>query len=351
VLFRSLPGYRIEPYVEDFLDTPSRRVPRVRTHPVASDLLGTCRARLGLDRNRYTVNPGLYAIGRPGPEAPVVVTANYKLTFDTVRFALAGRDLWLLVVDTRGINIWCAGGKGTFSAAGVAEQVRKAGLERVVSHRRLVLPQLGANGVRARDVRRACGFEAVFGPVRAEDLPHYLDRGIDEAMREVTFTLRERAAVIPVELVLGWKPILWAFAVAAVLSLMGREFTMTAFLDRWLLAAGGTLAGLFCGSVLFPLLLPSLPRAFSLGGAGLGLAGALTLPLFFPYAAWPTLAGAGLWAVVFSSWLGLNFTGSTPYTSPSGVEKEMRRAIPSLAGGTILAAILFVAGNFSGGTP
>ena len=345
-----LPGYRIEHYVEAFMPTASGRIPRLRTSLTAWDRVGTCRARLGLDRNNYTVNPGLYAVGQPGPEAPVVVTANYKLTFDTVRFALAGRDLWLLVADTRGINVWCAGGKGTFSAAGISEQVLKTGLERVVSHRRLILPQLGANGVRARDLRKACGFEAVFGPVRAEDLPRYLDHGIDEAMREVTFSLRERAAVIPVELVLGWKPLLGAFAVAALLSLMGHGFSLAAIWSRWMVAAGGTLLGLFCGSVLFPLLLPRLPRVFSLGGAGLGLAGALTLPLFFPLAAWQTLAGAGLWTVALSSWLSLNFTGSTPYTSPSGVEKEMRRAIPVLAACTLLAAILFVAGNFSGGS-
>jgi hypothetical protein len=50
--------------------------------------------------------------------------------------------------------------------------------------------------------------------------------------------------------------------------------------------------------------------------------------------------------VIMASWLGLNLTGSTPYTSPSGVEKEMRKAIPLLAGSTVLAAILFVTGNF-----
>ncbi|NLW82101.1 MAG: hypothetical protein GXY42_10580 [Desulfovibrionales bacterium] len=332
------------------MPTAAGRIPRVRTSPTAWDRLGTCRARLGLDRNQYIVNPGLFAVGLPDAGSPVVVTANYKLTFDTVRFALAGRDVWLLVVDTRGINVWCAGGKGTFNAAGVSEQVRKTGLERVVSHRQLILPQLGANGVRALDLRRTCGFEAVFGPVRAEDLPRYLDQGIDEAMREVTFTLRERATVIPVELVLGWKPILGALAVAAVLSLFGYGFSLGAVWSRWLVAAGGTIMGLFCGAVLFPLLLPWLPRAFSLGGAGLGLAGAQVLPLFFPHAPWPALAGAGMWTAVLSSWLGLNFTGSTPYTSPSGVEREMRRAIPVLAACTLLALVLFVAGGFAGGS-
>ncbi len=342
-----LPGYLIEHYVDGFLPAAARRIPRIRTSPTAWDRLGTCRARLGLDRNNYTVNPGLYAIGNPGPEAPVIVTANYKLTFDTVRFTLAGRDLWLLVADTRGINVWCAGGKGTFSAAGISDQVRKSGLERIVSHRRLILPQLGANGVRARDLRKACGFEAVFGPVRAQDLPRYLDHGEDEAMRAVTFTVRERAEVIPVELVLGWKLILASFLVAALLSLIGPEFSWQTIRERWILAALATGLGLTAGAILFPLLLPALrTRLFSLGGAGLGLALAVLLPAIFPEQSTVRVLGAGLWTVVMASWLGLNFTGSTPYTSPSGVEKEMRKAIPLLAAGTVLAAILFVTGNF-----
>ncbi|SDB24809.1 CO dehydrogenase/acetyl-CoA synthase delta subunit [Desulfonatronum thiosulfatophilum] len=134
--------------MDGFIPTPSGRVPRVRSSPTFRDRLGDCRARLGLCRNTYTVNPGLYAVGTPTPDTPVVVTANYKLTFDTVRQALSGRDAWLLVVDTRGINVWCAGGKGSFCAEAVTLQVRKAGLDHVVSHRRLILPQLAANGVR-----------------------------------------------------------------------------------------------------------------------------------------------------------------------------------------------------------
>lgn len=166
-------------------------------------------------------------------------------------------------------------------------------------------------------------------------------------MRAVTFSLRERAEVIPVELVLGWKLILAAFLVAAVLSLIGPEFSLQTIGERWALAASATGLGLAAGAVLFPLLLPALrTRLFSLGGAGLGLALAVLLPAIFPDQSGIRILGAGLWTVVMSSWLGLNFTGSTPYTSPSGVEKEMRKAIPLLGGSTILAAILFVTGNF-----
>lgn len=334
--------------MDGFLPTAAGRVPRVKTRPTFRDFLGTCRARLGLDRNNYLVNPGLYAVGSPGPDAPVLVTANYKLTFDTLRYALRNRDAWLLATDTRGINIWCAGGKGTFSAESITAQIQRSGLDRIVAHRCLILPQLGANGVRIRDIRKATGFEAVLGPIRAEDLPRYLDQGEDEAMREVTFTLKERLAVIPVELVLGWKVILSILIAAAGLSLIGPEFSLGPILRRWALAGSATLFGVLAGTVLFPLLLPWLPtRRFSLNGAGVGLLLALALPFLLPGTPWPALLGATVWTVTLSAWLALNFTGSTPYTSPSGVETEMRAAIPVLAGLTGLAVVCLVWGSFS----
>ena len=66
----------------------------------------------------YKVDPGLYAIGNPNERSPVLVTANYKMSFDNLREALPGRDAWILVLDTRGINVWCAAGKGTFGTTG-----------------------------------------------------------------------------------------------------------------------------------------------------------------------------------------------------------------------------------------
>jgi len=47
-----------------------------------------------------------------------------------------------------------------------------------------------------------------------------------------------------------------------------------------------------------------------------------------------------------SSFVAMNFTGATPFTSPSGVEKEMRRALPVQAGLALLAGLLWVGGAF-----
>lgn len=89
----------------------------------------------------YTVDPGLYGIGDPDPESPVLVTANYKMSFDLLKRAVSGLDAWILVLDTFGINVWCAAGKGTFGTDESVDRIESSGLGDVVSHRRLIVPQ------------------------------------------------------------------------------------------------------------------------------------------------------------------------------------------------------------------
>ena len=315
------------------------------------DRLGTAGARLGVIRRRYRVAPGLYAVGSPGPDSPVLVTANYKLSFDSLRFSVSGIDAWLLVADTRGINVWCAAGKGTFSAGEVSDLVRRSRLAEVVSHRRLVLPQLAAPGVTAREVTRDCGFSVRFGPVRATDLPAWLERDGqgDEAMREVTFTLAERAVLIPVELYLLARPLVGLVVLALLLSGIGPGvFSPAAAVQRGALLLGATGLGILAGAVLVPLLLPWLPaRQFWLKGVYTGLAvAALARPLVAAGLSGVEQVALALWAVAVSSYLAMNFTGSTPFTSLSGVEREMRRGLPVQLLAVGAAAVLWVVAPF-----
>lgn len=342
------PGYRIEPFVAEFRDTPAGPVPVVRAAMDCHDRWGTMGARLGVNRDNYPVAPGLYAVGRPAAESPVLVTANYKLTFDALRRDLNGIDAWILVLDTRGVNVWCAAGKGTFSTAEVIRQVRRTGLARVVSHRRLILPQLGATGVDARKVRRGCGFEVVWGPVRAEDIKKFLTANMkaDPAMRRVTFSLAERLVLVPVELSFLPKPAFWILVAAFVLSGIGPGFFSfgAAWHRGWMVAAACG-AAIAAGTVATPALLPWIPgTAFAFKGALAGLAAGLGIVGLFRFSVTGLSAAAlVLCTTALSSFLAMNFTGSTPFTSPSGVEKEMRRAIPLQ-----LAAVVVSAGTWIG---
>ena len=350
------PGYRLLPFVEGFIETPAGPVPGVYDRLSFADRLGAVRARCGIGRDGYRVAPGLYGVGTPTPHSPVLVTANFKLTFDHIRAAVRGLDAWILVIDTWGVNVWCAAGKGRFSTAEVVRQVRAAGLHRVVRHRRLILPQLGATGVRARDLRSACGFSGVWGPIRAEDIRAFIDAGMvaAPAMRRVSFTLAERMVLVPVELSALAKHLVWLLPALFLISGIGPGgFSMSGAGGRWAVSAWAIIMGIVAGAVLTPALLPLLPgRTFALKGAiagGLfwGTAAALT------GRGWGMAGGAALLplAIAVSSYLATNFTGSTPYTSPSGVEWEMRRALPAQAMMALTGLALWVVSAFAGWGP
>lgn len=326
-------------------------MPRVGTALTWRDHLGTVGARSGSCRGNYKVVPGLYCVGDPDAESPILVTANYKLSFDALRKELAGIDAWILVADTRGINVWCAAGKKTFSTEEVAYQVHNSRLAEIVRHRQLILPQLAAVGVAAGGLKRACGFTGTFGPVQARDIPAFLkrDRTADEAMRTVTFGIGERAVLIPVEIFLMWKPLLLAIAVLFLISGIGPDiYSLGAAWQRGAAAAIASLLAVVAGAAVAPLLLPWLPgRQFWLKGVQTGLlAGLLTFLLFAGRLG--TVAGAGLvlWSVAAASYLAMNFTGSTPFTSISGVSLEMRRGLPLQIGCTVLAIVLWISGAF-----
>lgn len=291
------------------------------------------------------VPPGLYAIGCPSATDPVLVTANYKMSYDLVRRSLAGRNVWLLVLETYGINVWCAAGKGSFGTGELVRRVKVTGLSDVVSHRRLTLPILGAPGVAAHEVARKTGFRVSYAAIRAADLPEYLDNDMvtTPEMRQLTFTLYERLVLIPVELVLALKSVAVIGAVSLLLiSALGN---VTAGISGFCAYLGAWLSGI----VLGPLLLPWLPgRSFAVKGAVVGL---LWSAIFY----W--LAGGAAWngavtAAVFlalpavSAFYTLNFTGCSPYPSRSGVKKEMRIALPAMGGALVVSVLLLLAGRF-----
>ncbi|MDP2400768.1 MAG: mercury methylation corrinoid protein HgcA, partial [Actinomycetota bacterium] len=329
--------YGSAPWIVGEIPTFAGPVPTVSAELSRADVRSGWRVRWNVGRERYRVAPGLYAVGSPHDESPVLATANYKLTFDALRRELGGRDVWILVLDTFGINVWCAAGKGTFGTGELVGRIRAANLARVVGHGTLVVPQLGAPGIAAHEVRAATGFRVVYGPVRAADIPAFLDAGMkaDERMRRVTFTARERLTVAPVELSMLWRPSS-LLIVAAVLMLGGLGpwgYSLQAALARGGVLAASLVLGVVTGALLVPAVLPTLPgRMFSTRGAvagalvaGVALSAATVLgaELALLTYAWVTLAVAAL-----SSFVAMNFTGSSTFTSLSGVLVEMRRALP-----------------------
>ncbi|MBW1842622.1 MAG: acetyl-CoA synthase subunit gamma, partial [Deltaproteobacteria bacterium] len=217
------PGYALWHFVEEFPETSAGPVPRVKTDMLWPDILGTFKTRLGIGRNTYSIAPGLYCVGNPGADDPVLVTGNYKLSFDALRKELAMLDAWILVLDTKGVNVWCAAGKKTFSTQEVIRRVKMSGLDERVRHKVLILPQLSATGVAAHLVKKGCGFKVVWGPVYTRDLKRFLEAGkkADSTMRRVTFSFIERLVLVPVELAFLPRPTLWVLLAVFILSGIG----------------------------------------------------------------------------------------------------------------------------------
>jgi len=297
-------------------------------------------ARWGVNRMGHRVEPGLYRLGNPTPDSPVFASANYTLSFDALRSALTGVDAYILVLDTKGINVWCAAGKGTFGTEEIIHRIETTALASNVTHRRIIVPQLGAPGISWMEVLRRSGFKIEFGPVRAADLPEFLKaHTATPEMRKVQFPVCDRIVLIPVELVQ-----VLPFAVIATL--------VVGFFLNWMVAAQ-LLTAVLAGTVLFPALLPYIPtKDFSTKGLLLGLV------VMLPFIWINTATGVSPWVqagyaitclLVFppiTAFLALNFTGATTFTSRTGVQKEIftyiRVMVGMLVTGTVLAAVLFV---------
>ena len=345
------------PWIDGVVHTPIGDVPRAHTRLNARDWAGALRVRSGIFRMSYRVPPGLYALGAPTPSSPVLVSANYKLSFDLLRRRLPGRDAWILVLDTKGVNVWCAAGKGNFGTEELVRRIRLSGLERIVAHRKLIVPQLGATGVSAHRVRELSGFHVIYGPIRARDLPAFLDHGMkaDDGMRRVSFGLPDRAVLIPAELAMWGRIALLVAAGLLLLSgLSAHGYSLAAVRTTGMTSAAMVLGLLAAAAILGPLLLPWLPgRAFSIKGAILGVLlviaiAALGLHPWRYSGGWTHAAAWVVLAPVIASFTVMNFTGATTFTSLSGVLREMRVAVPLQIAGAVIGLALWVLGLFMG---
>jgi hypothetical protein len=312
----------------------------VRTALTAKERLEHFLIRWGIGRMQYRVTPGLYSVGTPDRESPVLVTANYKLSFDKLRCSLTGLSAWIMVLDTKGINVWCAAGKGTFGTKELVRQIQLRCLRDLVSHRQLVLPQLAAPGVAAHEVKQMTGFHVIYGPVQARDLPVFLanDFHADERMRKISFSLKDRLVLVPMEFIPGLKYAPFFLIWLALLYLMGGAGAYESIKQQALLF----LTALLGGTILFQILMPWLPtRSFALGGGLIGLVLITALSLIW-HSSWLLAIAHVLLFAPITAFLALNFTGSTTFTSLSGVQKEMRYAVPIFLGSLLCGLILTI---------
>ena len=298
--------------------------------PAWEEVLGEVYGYLTLVFRPCPIQTGLYKIGNPTKDSPVLVTANFILTFTSVRKHLRGLDCYLLVIDSCGINVWCAAGKGNFSAEEIAYAIRATRIGDVVDTRKLILPKLSANGVRYREIKKLTGWDAAFGPVYARDIPEYLRNGdvLSENMKRVEFTLSERL----------WVAIPFSGFIAFwfVLPLLVFPNLYSHLLPALAFAAG----------IIFPAAFYILPTdRFFKKGLVLGLAGALAAAVFL-------IAGGApardiiMWALTIvgmTVFIAMDFSGMSPVSNYSKIKEEYYVVVPLLGiiVGTVLAMRLF----------
>lgn len=328
-------------WVTDMIDSPAGPVPQISTHWTRADYIGSWKARWGAARMDYTIPPGLYAVGSPDQTSPVFASANYKMSFDHLRRALDKMNAWVLALDTKGINVWCAAGKGTFGTAELIRQLTNCRMAEVVGHRTIIVPQLGAPGIAAHEVKRSSGFRVIYGPVRAEDIPAFIAAGskATREMRTVHFDIMDRLVLTPIELYNLKTPLMWIAVILLLLQLTGLlQVTWAEVIP--------ILGAVLAGAVLAPVLLPLIPgRAFAWKGWVAGLLWAAAVIRFnVPTGdlhGQVTAAAYILLLPAISAFLTMNFTGASTYTSLSGVQKEMKTAVPLIAGLTGIGLLLW----------
>jgi ubiquinone/menaquinone biosynthesis C-methylase UbiE len=218
------------------------------------------------------VRPGLYTVGHPDPNSPVLVTGNFDLTVRRLVAAIDGKvDAWILVADSAGINVWCAAGGGYFTADKVIAAITTSRIKDVVKHHALILPQLCANGVDGWRIRKETGWGVHWGPAKAKDIPAYLAAGRKKTddMRWVRFPLKDRLEMVTVTLgfygllilvpvLIFWRSIFWPITA----SLLGLSYFYT-IVHPWLPGRDGlyksipltmiTLIGFIGYSLVWPL--------------------------------------------------------------------------------------------------
>ncbi|KKN20282.1 hypothetical protein LCGC14_0937200 [marine sediment metagenome] len=277
------------------------------------------------------IEPGIYQSGQPDESSPIIVTANYVFTYIKVMRVLKGIDAWVLCVDSKGINVWCAARGNNFGNKQVIEAVEATGIARLTSKKTLILPQLSAGGVAAPLISSEAPnfpFRILFGPVWAKHLPQFLKERParkPDKMKLARFTSshRLRAGITHITFLLR-KIFLWP-SIALCLVLLGLSFINIIWISKlwrvgeiwlWIVLTNALIAG------LFPI--TSFTRVFIYKGIIYGIINTILLGTisWFIHKSLPLI----LLNLCFYFWLAffstMSFSGYSMATSPREIQDE-----------------------------
>jgi len=207
----------------------------------------------------FPTKTGLRVFSKPNRHSPVLVTANFDLTVRRVTKVLTQNqiDCYLLVVNTKGINVWCAAKGGHFTADQVVSVIKTSGISELVDHRQLILPQLCACGVNPREIYNKTGWHTKFGPAYAGYVPQYIESGFQKTvkMNLVEFPIKERLEMaamwaFPMTILIGiLSAILWRHLLPEIIALIWITALFLFTLYFWLPGKPSLVAALVTGGI------------------------------------------------------------------------------------------------------
>jgi acetyl-CoA decarbonylase/synthase complex subunit gamma len=126
-------------------------------------------------RMPLSVQEKVYEIGEPNPDSPVLVTANWALTYFIVSSEVEGSKIpaFLCVKDTEGLGVLTGWAAGKFTGDSVAAFIKKSGIEQRVKTRTLVIPGM-VGRIRSELEEALPGWKIVVGPREASEIPTFL---------------------------------------------------------------------------------------------------------------------------------------------------------------------------------
>ena len=137
---------------------------------------------LTLRQNIYTdpqkpiqVSPGLYDIGNPTADSPLLVTTNFSLTYFSVAGEVEGSGIpaWLLICDSEGMSVLTAWAAGKFDAERIAKAVNTMGVLDKIKHRKIIIPG-HVSSISGELEDELPGWEILVGPREAIGIPSFL---------------------------------------------------------------------------------------------------------------------------------------------------------------------------------
>ncbi len=277
------------------------------------------------------IEPGIYQSGKPDDNSPIIVTANYLYTYIKVMRSLKGIDAWVLCVDSKGINVWCAARGDNFGNNQLIEAVGATDIAKITKKKTLILPQLSAGGIASPVLKSEAPdfpFNVLFGPVWAKHLPKFLKERParkPDKMKLAKFTAshRFRAAITHTTFLIRkifLMPIIGLFFILIGLAL----FNTIPISKLWLV--GEILLWIIITNVIIMVIFPitNFTRKFITKGCIYGVINVFLLGsvswLFHGLSPFLLLSSCfSFWLAFFST---MSYSGYTMATSPSEIQDE-----------------------------